>query len=224
MLVVLAILGIVLAGLDRALHICDAVADRPDETGQRPAGRARRARPAPTRAALRFGAGLQLGVVGHGHPALVLPERAEHDAERQRHPAERDDRASPGRAASTRDEHDLVRLIRHRHVHREDVDLVYRVQRRDAGTYPSGAGVTSPSPGASPRAGRRTRSSAMPRTHPWQARHARAGGVASTAWLVSSSAFTSFTRPAVLVPAPTFSVAASGGTILPGTYTTTSPR
>jgi prepilin-type N-terminal cleavage/methylation domain-containing protein len=45
-----------------------------------------------------------------------------------------------------------------------------------------------------------------------------AGGVASTRWLVSSAVFTSYTRPATLVSAPTFVEAQSGGTIRPGTY------
>jgi prepilin-type N-terminal cleavage/methylation domain-containing protein len=45
------------------------------------------------------------------------------------------------------------------------------------------------------------------------------GGVVSTRLLVSSSVFTSYTRPATLVPAPTFAIGTSGGTIRPGTYT-----
>jgi prepilin-type N-terminal cleavage/methylation domain-containing protein len=48
---------------------------------------------------------------------------------------------------------------------------------------------------------------------------ANAGGVASTSLLVSSSVFTSYTRPAAPVSAPTFTEATSGGTIRPGSYT-----
>jgi hypothetical protein len=48
---------------------------------------------------------------------------------------------------------------------------------------------------------------------------AGAGGTPSTALLVSSSVFTSYTRPATPVAAPTFSLASTGGTIRPGTYT-----
>lgn len=44
-----------------------------------------------------------------------------------------------------------------------------------------------------------------------------AGGVATTRWLVSSSIFTSYTRPTSVVSAPTFSLG-GGGTIQPGTY------
>src|SRR4051812_13181399 len=46
-----------------------------------------------------------------------------------------------------------------------------------------------------------------------------AGGTPSTSLLASSSVFTSYTRPAGGVAAPSFSVAATGGTIQPGTYT-----
>ena len=69
-----------------------------------------------------------------------------------------------------------------------------------AGTYPSGAGVTSPVTWC-------VTTSGPPYTLKRYAANASVagtactgvGGVASTAWLVSSSAFTSFTRPAVLV-------------------------
>ena len=71
-----------------------------------------------------------------------------------------------------------------------------------AGTYPSGAGVTSPVTWC-------VTTSGPPYTLKRYAANASVagaactgvGGVASTAWLVSSSAFTSFTRPAVLVAA-----------------------
>jgi prepilin-type N-terminal cleavage/methylation domain-containing protein len=88
-----------------------------------------------------------------------------------------------------------------------------------AGTYPSGAGVTSPVTWC-------VTTSGPPYTLKRYAANASvasaactgAGGVASTASLVSSSVF-AFTRPTVLVPAPTLSVAPTGGTIRPGAYT-----
>jgi hypothetical protein len=45
-----------------------------------------------------------------------------------------------------------------------------------------------------------------------------AGGVLRTEWLVSSSVFSSYTRPTTLVSAPTFTTAATGGRIQPGVY------
>jgi prepilin-type N-terminal cleavage/methylation domain-containing protein len=44
-------------------------------------------------------------------------------------------------------------------------------------------------------------------------------GAVSTSWLVSSSIFSSYTRSAGVVAAPTFTLATAGGTIPPGAYT-----
>jgi hypothetical protein len=45
-----------------------------------------------------------------------------------------------------------------------------------------------------------------------------AGGTPSTEWLVSSSVFSSYTRPTTLVAPPTFTTAPTGGKIQPGAY------
>jgi prepilin-type N-terminal cleavage/methylation domain-containing protein len=87
-----------------------------------------------------------------------------------------------------------------------------------AGTYPSGSAVTSPVTWCATTSGppyrlRRYAANASVAG----AACTGAGGVTTTKWLVSSSVFSSYTRPPSVVGAPTFSVS-GGGTIQPGTY------
>jgi prepilin-type N-terminal cleavage/methylation domain-containing protein len=87
-----------------------------------------------------------------------------------------------------------------------------------SGTYPSGSVVTSPVTWCA------TTSGPPYRLKRYAANASVAGvactgtgGVTTTRWLVSSSVFSSYTRPTSFVSAPTFAVS-GGGTILPGTY------
>jgi prepilin-type N-terminal cleavage/methylation domain-containing protein len=88
-----------------------------------------------------------------------------------------------------------------------------------AGTYPSGATVTSPvtwcatTSGPPYRLKRYATNASVP-----TAACSGAGGDQRTELLVSSSVFTSYTRPPTGVGAPTFTTAASGGRIQPGIY------
>jgi prepilin-type N-terminal cleavage/methylation domain-containing protein len=88
-----------------------------------------------------------------------------------------------------------------------------------AGTYPSGASVTSPVTWCSTTTGppyllkRYTTNLSVPTLS-----CTGAGGALRTQWLASSSVFSSYTRPATVVGAPTFSSAATGGRIQPGGY------
>jgi prepilin-type N-terminal cleavage/methylation domain-containing protein len=88
-----------------------------------------------------------------------------------------------------------------------------------AGTYPSGATVTSPVTWCATTSGppyllkRYATNASVP-----GASCTGAGGVPWTEWLVSSSVFTSYTRPTTVVAAPTFTTAATGGRIQPGAY------
>jgi prepilin-type N-terminal cleavage/methylation domain-containing protein len=85
------------------------------------------------------------------------------------------------------------------------------------GTYPSGTTVTSPVTWCATTTGppytlkRYATDASVP-----GASCTGAGGTSSTTWLVSSSVFSSYTRTAI-VPAPTFT-ATPGGRIQPGTY------
>ena len=84
-----------------------------------------------------------------------------------------------------------------------------------AGTYPSGTTVTSPVTWCSTTSGppytlKRYATNAASCTAP--------GGTSWTTWLASSSVFSSYTRPATVVAAPTFATATTGGRIQPGTY------
>ena len=87
-----------------------------------------------------------------------------------------------------------------------------------SGTYPSGSAVTSAVTWCA------TTSGPPYRLKRYVANGSVAGaactgtgGVTATRWLVSSSVFSSYTRPPSVVGAPTFSVS-GGGTLLPGTY------
>ena len=87
-----------------------------------------------------------------------------------------------------------------------------------AGTYNSGTSVTSPvtwctTTSAAPYQLKRYVGTASVAG----AACTGAGGVTATRWLVSNAVFSSYTRPATPVSAPTFSVS-GGGTIQPGTY------
>jgi prepilin-type N-terminal cleavage/methylation domain-containing protein len=88
-----------------------------------------------------------------------------------------------------------------------------------AGTYPSGATVTSPVTWCATTSGppyllkRYATNASVP-----TASCSGAGGALRTEWLVSSSVFSSYTRPTTVVAAPTFTTAATGGRIQPGTY------
>jgi prepilin-type N-terminal cleavage/methylation domain-containing protein len=88
-----------------------------------------------------------------------------------------------------------------------------------AGTYPSGATVTSPVTWCATTSGppyllkRYATNLSVP-----TAACTGAGGVQRTEWLVSSSVFSSYTRPTTVVTAPTFTTATSGGRIQPGVY------
>jgi prepilin-type N-terminal cleavage/methylation domain-containing protein len=87
------------------------------------------------------------------------------------------------------------------------------------GVYPSGTTVTSPVTWCATTTG-------PPYTLKRYATDASvpglsctgAGGISSTRWLVSSSVFSSYTRPTILASAPTFTTAVTGGRIQPGTY------
>jgi len=89
-----------------------------------------------------------------------------------------------------------------------------------AGTYPSGTTVTSPVTWCATTSGppyllkRYATNLSVP-----TAACTGAGGVQRTRWLVSSSVFSSYTRAAAVVGAPTFTTATTGGRIQPGTYT-----
>jgi prepilin-type N-terminal cleavage/methylation domain-containing protein len=88
-----------------------------------------------------------------------------------------------------------------------------------AGTYPSGATVTSPVTWCATTSGppyllkRYATNLSVP-----TAACTGAGGVQRTEWLVSSSVFSSYTRPTTVVAAPTFTITTSGGRIQPGIY------
>ena len=88
-----------------------------------------------------------------------------------------------------------------------------------AGTYPSGAEVTSPvtwcatTIGPPYRLKRYATNASVP-----TAACSGAGGVQRAEWLVSSSVFSSYTRPPTGVAAPTFTSAPTGGRIQPGIY------
>jgi prepilin-type N-terminal cleavage/methylation domain-containing protein len=88
-----------------------------------------------------------------------------------------------------------------------------------AGTYPSGTTVTSPvtwcatTSGPPYRLKRYATNASVP-----TASCTGAGGTLSTEWLVSSSAFSSYTRPTTVVAPPTFATAPTGGRIQPGAY------
>src|SRR5262245_13988078 len=88
-----------------------------------------------------------------------------------------------------------------------------------AGTYPSGATVTSPvtwcatTSGPPYRLKRYATNASVP-----TAACSGAGGAERTEWLVSSSVFSSYTRPPTGVAAPPFTTASSGGRIQPGSY------
>jgi prepilin-type N-terminal cleavage/methylation domain-containing protein len=88
-----------------------------------------------------------------------------------------------------------------------------------AGTYASGATVTSPVTWCATTSGppyllkRYATNASVP-----TASCTGAGGVQRTEWLVSSSVFSSYTRPTTVVAAPTFTIATSGGRIQPGLY------
>jgi prepilin-type N-terminal cleavage/methylation domain-containing protein len=87
-----------------------------------------------------------------------------------------------------------------------------------AGTYTSGTSVTSPVTWCTTTSG-----------PPYQLKRyaggasvagascTGAGGVTASKWLMSNAVFSSYTRPATLVSAPTFSLG-GGGTIQPGVY------
>ena len=88
-----------------------------------------------------------------------------------------------------------------------------------AGTYPSTTAVTSPvtwcatTSGAAPYQLKRYAGNASVAG----ATCTGAGGVVAAKWLVSSSVFSSYTRPTSVVGSPTFAVG-GGGTIPPSTY------
>jgi prepilin-type N-terminal cleavage/methylation domain-containing protein len=88
-----------------------------------------------------------------------------------------------------------------------------------AGTYPSGATVTSPVTWCATTSGppyllkRYATDASVPTTA-----CTGAGGALRTEWLVSSSVFSSYTRPTTLVSPPTFTIATTGGRIQPGVY------
>jgi prepilin-type N-terminal cleavage/methylation domain-containing protein len=88
-----------------------------------------------------------------------------------------------------------------------------------AGTYPSGATVTSPVTWCATTSGppyllkRYATNASVP-----TAACTGAGGAQWTEWLVSNSVFSSYTRPTTVVAAPTFTIATSGGRIQPGIY------
>ena len=88
-----------------------------------------------------------------------------------------------------------------------------------AGTYTSGTTVTSPVTWCATTSGPpyTLKRYAGDSTNVALAACTGVGGTSSTKWLVSSSVFSSYTRPTAVVAAPTFSVS-GGGTFQPGTY------
>ena len=226
MLVVLAILGIVLAGLTQLFT--SAIRSQIDQTRRVNAQQDARVALDQLRREIHCGSALTYNSASS--VTVTLPSYcsgAEDDAERHRHAAERGDRESPAPSGSTRDEHDLVRLVRHRDVHRR------RPRRRSpdaaAARRDVSLGRGRDEPGHVVRDHERAAVHAQAvrgeRVRRRRRMHGRRRQSRATSWLVSSSVFSSYTRPTTLVGAPTFSVATTGGTIQPGhLLRTTSPR
>ena len=87
-----------------------------------------------------------------------------------------------------------------------------------AGTYPSGATVTSPVTWCATTSGPPYQLKRYATNAANTASCTAAGGARRTEWLVTSSVFASYTRPSTVVAPPTFTTAATGGRIQPGTY------